>query len=319
MKPVCSIIIRAFNEEAHIGRLLDGILQQTVKNVEVVVVDSGSTDSTAAIARRFNATLVSIPPSDFTFGRSLNRGIEASRGEIVLIVSAHVYPVYPDWIEQMLKPFKDPQIALVYGKQRGTASSHFSEQQVFMHWFPEESSIPQDHPFCNNANTAIRRTLWKENPYDENLPGLEDLAWAKWAFERKYKIGYVSEAEIIHVHHESWLGIHNRYKREGMAFKQIYPNERFGIRDLLTLFAKNVLSDMVQAEKQRQLPKQAWNILRFRWQQFHGTYMGYRQSGPLTWQLRQSFYYPRNQVDQRMSASSRPVEPIAYDKISGGE
>ena len=319
MKPNCSIVIRAFNEEDHIGRLLDGILQQTVKEVEVIVVDSGSTDHTTDIVRSYNATLVTIPPADFTFGHSLNKGIESAHAEIVLIASAHVYPVYPDWIEQLLRPFKDPKIALVYGKQRGTPASHFSEQQIFLRWYPEESQLPQESPFCNNANAAIRRSLWKENPYDENLPGLEDLAWAKWALERKYRIGYVSEAEIIHVHNESWHGTHNRYKREGMAFKQIYPNERFGIRDLLFLFAKNALSDMVEAARQRQLLRQAFNILRFRWNQFHGTFMGYRQSGPLTWQLKQSFYYPRNQMQHRIKLGNRPVEPIAYDKISNNE
>jgi len=316
MKPTCSIVIRAFNEEDHIGRLLDGILQQTVKDVEIVVVDSGSTDDTAAIAERYNAKLVAIPPEDFTFGHSLNKGIESASGEIILIASAHVYPVYPDWIEQMLRPFKDPKMALVYGKQRGTPTSHFSEQQIFLHWYPEETQIPQESPFCNNANAAIRRSLWKGNPYDETLPGLEDLAWAKWALDRKYKIGYVSEAEIIHVHNESWRGIHNRYKREGMAFKKIYPNEKFGIRDFLYLFAKNAFSDMVQAARQQQLMRQALKIFRFRWNQFHGTFMGYRQSGPLTWQLRQSFYYPRNNIKPGTNLRGRPVEPIAYDKIS---
>jgi rhamnosyltransferase len=319
MKPSCSIVIRAFNEEEHIGRLLEGILQQTVKDVEVIVVDSGSTDHTTTIARRFNATLIQIPPADFTFGHSLNKGIESAHAEIVLIASAHVYPVYPDWIEQMMQIFKDPKIALVYGKQRGTPESHFSEQQIFLHWYPEESHIPQENPFCNNANVAIRRSLWKENPYDVTLPGLEDLAWAKWALDRKYKIGYVSEAEIIHVHNESWHGIHNRYKREGMAFKQIYPNEKFGIRDLLLLFAQNSVSDLVQAAKKHQLLQQAYNIFKFRWNQFHGTYLGYHQSGPLTWQLKQSFYYPRNQIEHRTCQGKRPVEPIAYDKISDNE
>jgi glycosyltransferase involved in cell wall biosynthesis len=46
-------VIRAFNEEQHIGRLLDGIQQQTVKNVEIILVDSGSTDGTAVVVERY--------------------------------------------------------------------------------------------------------------------------------------------------------------------------------------------------------------------------------------------------------------------------
>ena len=46
----CSLVIRAYNESAHLGRLLEGISHQTVKDVEVILVDSGSTDSTVSIA-----------------------------------------------------------------------------------------------------------------------------------------------------------------------------------------------------------------------------------------------------------------------------
>ena len=57
----CSIVIRAYNEEKHIGRLLEGIRQQTIKDVEVILVDSGSTDSTVAIAESYGAKIVRIP------------------------------------------------------------------------------------------------------------------------------------------------------------------------------------------------------------------------------------------------------------------
>ena len=72
--PRCSIIIRAYNEEDHIGRLLTGIMEQTVKEVEIIVVDSGSSDATVAIASRFPTQILSIAPHEFTFGRSLNLG-----------------------------------------------------------------------------------------------------------------------------------------------------------------------------------------------------------------------------------------------------
>jgi glycosyltransferase involved in cell wall biosynthesis len=313
MKPVCSIVIRAFNEEKHIGRLLDGIAQQTVKDVQVILVDSGSSDNTVSIAKKHAVDVVNISPHEFTFGHSLNVGISQAKADLVLIASAHVYPVYPDWIERMLEPFRDEKIALVYGKQRGVAASQFSEQQIFTHWYPDDSQPQQDHPFCNNANAAIRKALWQEHPYDESLPGLEDLEWAQWTFDQGYKIAYIAEAEIIHVHNESWRGVHKRYTREGMAFKQIYPQETFSIIDLVRLFLKNSFSDMGEAIHQRVFWRQFANILRFRWMQFHGTYLGYKRSGPLTWQLKQSFYYPRGNGEKNGNSSRRDVKPISYD------
>ena len=88
--PKVSIVIRCYNEEQHIGRLLSGLIQQTVEELEIIVVDSGSTDSTVAIASCYPIKLVSIKPEDFSFGRSLNLGCQAATGEFIVIASAHV-------------------------------------------------------------------------------------------------------------------------------------------------------------------------------------------------------------------------------------
>lgn len=308
----CSIVIRAFNEEAHIARLMDGVRHQTVKDVQIILVDSGSSDQTVSIAKHYGAEIIEIEPEQFTFGRSLNKGIEAAEKEWVVIASAHVYPVYPDWLDKLLEPFSDPAVALVYGKQRGSETSKFSEKQVFLHWYPEKSRILQDHPFCNNANAAIRKELWRKHVYDEMLPGLEDLEWAKWALENNYRIAYSADAEIVHVHDETWGGIRRRYLREGMAFKQIYPHEKFGLFDLLHLFFTNAANDFLSAGRQSVLRKELFNVIKFRWNQFYGTYLGYRRSGPLTWQLKQSFYYPKNHIGKTLPKTRQGIAPIDY-------
>ncbi|MDO8755551.1 MAG: glycosyltransferase family 2 protein, partial [Anaerolineales bacterium] len=246
----CSIIIRAYNEEKHLGRLLEGIRLQTLKDVEVILVDSGSTDSTVSIAESFGAQVVNIRPEEFTFGRSLNLGIKEAKGGFVVIASAHVYPIYPDWLETLLRPFQDESIALTYGKQRAPEFAKFSEQQIFHQWYPEMSKPKQETAFCNNANAAIRKSLWGQNQYDETLTGLEDLAWAKWALEQGHAIAYVAEAEIIHAHHETPRGVFNRYRREAMAFKKIYPESHFNVYDFLRLTTTNILSDLWHAARE---------------------------------------------------------------------
>jgi rhamnosyltransferase len=310
----CSIVIRAYNEEKHIGRLLAGLVQQTIDDIEIILVDSGSTDGTLDAASRYPVRVVHISPQEFTFGRSLNLGIEQARHELVVIASAHVYPVYPDWLQRLLVPFSDPQIALTYGKQRGNASTKFSEHQVFARWFPNQPQARQAHPFCNNANAGIRRSLWLEHPYDETLPGLEDLEWGRWAMERGWGIAYVPEAEIIHVHNETPRGVYNRYRRERMAFQRIFPQEHFRFWDFVRLFFSNTLSDLWHAARQKVFLKSFSSIFWFRFMQFWGTYQGYRHSGPLTWQLRQTFYYPHG-LRASAGQTPRPVEPIQYNDI----
>jgi rhamnosyltransferase len=288
----CSLVIRAFNEEKHIGRLLTGILQQAVPPAEILLVDSGSTDATLSIAGRFPVRIVSVRPDEFSFGRSLNRGISEASGELIVLASAHVYPVYADWLEQLLRPLEDPHVGLSYGQQRGDDGTRFSEHQVFAQWFPERSEPRQAHPFCNNANAAIRRSLWEIHPYDESLPGLEDLAWASWVLDQGSGIAYVAEAPVIHVHEETPRLIYNRYRREAMALRTIRPNERFHLSDFVRLFVGNVASDMSQARRRKVLLREAGGILSFRWMQFWGTYRGFAFAGPLSGSLKRIFYYP---------------------------
>ena len=307
----CSIVIRAYNEEKHIARLLEGIRQQTIRNVEIILVDSGSTDETVAIAESLGARVVYIPSGEFTFGRSLNLGIQNATRGLIVIASAHVYPVYPDWLETLLRPFENERIALTYGKQRGPETAKFSEQQIYHQWYPDASKPRQATAFCNNANAAIRKSLWEKNPYDETLTGLEDLAWGKWAKEQGYDIAYVAEAEIIHVHNETLQGVFNRYRREGMAFKKIYSEAHFNVYDFARLAIMNILSDLWHAVRKRVLWKNIGSIFWFRFMQFHGTRLGHRETGLITPQLRETFYYARERTPK--DDITRDVEPIKYN------
>ena len=307
----CSIVIRAYNEEKHIGRLLEGIKQQTVKDVEIILVDSGSTDKTVSIAESFGARVVHIPSAEFTFGRSLNFGVRAVTREFVVIASAHVYPVYPDWIESLLRPFEDGEVALTYGKQRGYEGSKYSEHQIFHQWFPDESKLDQETAFCNNANAVIRKNIWEKNPYDETLTGLEDLAWGKWAKEKGYKIAYVAEAEIVHIHNETPRGVYNRYRREAMAMRKIYPEANFNLYDFFRSSITNIFSDLWHAVREGVLFRNIASIFWFRIMQFHGTRMGHRETSLVTPQLRETFYYARER--KKKDGNKRDVEPIRYN------
>ncbi|MFZ5856401.1 MAG: glycosyltransferase family 2 protein [Chloroflexota bacterium] len=306
----CSLVIRAYNEAQHLPRLLEGLAHQTVKDVEVILVDSGSTDGTVSIAESFGAKVMRIRPEEFTFGRSLNLGVREATRELVVIASAHIYPVYPDWLESLLRPFEDEKVALTYGKQRGPETAKFSEQQIYHQWYPDHSMPRQPTAFCNNANAAIRKSLWEKNPYDEALTGLEDLAWAKWAKEQGHEIAYVAEAEIVHIHNETPRGVFNRYRREAMAFKRIHPESHFNLYDFLRLTSMNIFSDLVHAWRERVLTKNLASIFWFRFMQFHGTRMGYRESGLVTPQLRETFYYARER--KKKEGKKRDVEPIQY-------
>jgi cellulose synthase/poly-beta-1,6-N-acetylglucosamine synthase-like glycosyltransferase len=220
--------------------------------------------------------------------------------------------VYPDWIERLISPFSDVKVGLAYGKQRGGATTRFPEHQIFARWFPDQSKIQSSNPFCNNANAAIRKDLWKEHQYDESLSGLEDLEWAKWAIDNGRQVAYVAEAEIVHIHEDTPKGVYNRYRREAMAFKRIFPQEKFGFLDFIKFTISNLVSDAKVAMGDGKLVFELFTILWFRLMQFWGTYRGYQQSGPLTQELRQTFYYPGG-ASKEFVPEGRSVKPIQYE------
>ena len=313
MSPKYSVVIRAYNEEKHIGRLLEGISQQDVSDVEIILVDSGSTDSTREIASKYSVNIVNIDPEEFTFGRSLNMGIAAARGEFIAIISAHCYPVYPDWLNELGKAFDDPQVAVSYGKQRGGETNQYSEHQWFKHYFTEVTQPRQGHPYSHNANAMIRRSLWEEHPYGENLTGLEDLAWSSWAMEAGHTISYISEAEIIHVHDEKPSQVYNRYRREAIAMKQILPDSNFSLWNFFRFWTSTSISDLNQARREKVLSQEWWSILWFRWMQYLGTYQRYRYSGKVDAQLHHQFSYPPGILSTKDPAE-RQIQPIEYQE-----
>lgn len=311
-KTSCSLVIRCYNEEEHIGRLLDGVMKQTLKDVEIILVDSGSTDSTLSIASKYPIKEVSIKPEDFTFGRALNVGCAAASGEFVVFASAHVYPVYKDWLELLVESFNNPDVAIVYGKQRGGEKAKYSEHQIYKRWFPDSSINYQKHPFCNNANAAIRRSVWAQLPYDDELTGLEDLDWAKRVIGMGKKIVYCADAEIIHIHNETLRKTYNRYRREAMAFKRIYSRETFCLLDFFKLLTVNTATDYYHAIRDGQFFKNFSSIWLYRFMQFWGTYIGYKQHGSITQQLAKRFYYPdgfnRKKVNDAERDKARRVD-----------
>ena len=291
-----SIVVRCYNEEAQIGRLLSGIWEQTHRNVEIIVVDSGSTDSTVDIVRRHPVKLLRISPEQFSFGRSLNLGCSEASGEFIVLSSAHVYPVYHDWLQKLLSPFAGPKVALTYGKQRGTDNSKYSERRILAKWFPEESNLRQTGPFCNNANAAIRRELWDRIRYNEELTGLEDMEWAIRATALDYHLAYVHDATVIHNHDESPGRIYNRYRREAIAFKAIFSHEKMRLWEAARLLLVNLAADYFHALKEKPPWRSLLSIPAFRLTQFWGAYRGFAVRGKVTSELKRTFYYPARQA-----------------------
>ncbi len=224
-----------------------------------------------------------IAQSEFSFGRALNVGIEAApEADVVVLASAHVYPVFDDWLERLLMPFEDRRVGLSFGRQTVPPGGRFSERRLLEQWFPTDSRLELKNPFCNNANAAVRRDLWVEQRYDEALTGLEDLAWARGAIERGAALAYVAEAPVVHVHDETYGQIVNRYRREAIAHKLIYPEQELHPPARSASASQTSLGILTAAQEARPADRHGFDILRSGPPSFTAPCAGFRRSGPIT-------------------------------------
>jgi len=273
--PETSVVIRAYNEEKHLPALFDGLAAQTYQDFETVVVDSGSFDMTREIARERADRLARIDQHHFTFGHSLNVGVQHGTGRFIAIVSAHTLPVDADWLAHLVKPLKDERMAMVYGRQMGRSDSKFSEFLDFERTFgPERKVLTSPDFFANNANSAVRRDLWEKHPFDEALPGLEDIEWAKYWMERGYQVVYEPAAGIYHIHAESWAQVRRRYYREGQAARWIGVHRRRDLPGDAWRETRYFWGDLARACRQQQFKQKAPEIARFRFEKLIGTVKG---------------------------------------------
>ena len=97
--PSVSVIIPVKNEALKIRACIDGILQQTVSVKEIIVIDSGSTDDTVAILKKYKeVSLVEIPSTEFNHGETRNLGVQQARGDFVLLTGGDARPYNKFWI-----------------------------------------------------------------------------------------------------------------------------------------------------------------------------------------------------------------------------
>lgn len=209
--PSVSVIIRARDEAALIGRCLDTIAAQDYPEpIEVLVIDSGSKDGTVGLVRsRPSVQLIQIPPAEFNYGRTLNFGVQRARGKLVVALSAHCVPLDTGWLRALTTPLATPEVVGAFGRQVPWPGCEPVEAYDLTRTFPNGDTIQREYPpggdlevLFSNANGCFRRADALARPFRE-LPWAEDRVWAAEALKRGASIAYVAAAAVYHSHNRS--------------------------------------------------------------------------------------------------------------------
>lgn len=289
-----SIIVRTYNEEELLEELLKKLeFQNNIRRdeYELILVDSGSTDSTISIAKRYVDRIEYIDKEHFSFGRSLNMGCEVAIGNILVFISAHCIPTDDRWFSNLISAIERDEAEYVYGRQIGASTTKFSENILFEKFYPLETEIPKKEIFLNNANAALKTECWSALRFDEKLTGLEDMEMGKRLVAKGCRIGYVAEAAVYHIHNETWQKVKNRYERESRALESIFPEIRFNVYDLLYFTAVAIFYDLCVSIKMGRFFSVFIEIVLFRCMQYWGTYIGHHDHRKISEKKKKSYFY----------------------------
>lgn len=195
--PLISVVVRVRNEEAWLRHCLRGIRNQREVETEIIVVDNQSSDLSMQVAQEMNVNQI-VRVDDYSPGKALNRGIEASTGEYVAFISGHCIPADSYWLIKLLKEFSNSRVAGAYGRQLPMSFTHPLDRNDLLMAFGIEPRIQTKDWFFHNANSMVRRTIWESLPFNEETSTIEDRLWAKEAIDKGYWISYTPVAKVFH-------------------------------------------------------------------------------------------------------------------------
>ena len=201
------------------------VLRQRME-VEVLVIDSGSTDGTLACAEAAGLRVHRISKKDFGHGRTRNLGVEMTSGDVVAFLTQDVLPVTPDWPLRFSAALEDPTVAGVYGRQVPRDANTMEMFFVALNYPAEGLRFdPQPgghHPrpgrvLFSNAFSAIKREAWEVVPFPTHAEFSHDQIWAYMALKANYSILYEPSVEALHAHEYSLKGLFQRSHSVGRA------------------------------------------------------------------------------------------------------
>lgn len=251
MNDKISIIVLLKNGAKHLPKILDMLSRQkNVEDLEIVVVDSGSTDGSWKMLNDFKLKtknikqektsikfsvpsfkLIKIKPSEFGHGKTRNFAVKNTNGELVVFLTQDAVPQNNNWLSNLIEPFKnDPQIAGVFGRQIPRQKTNLCEKYFYSISYPEikrvmtkndADSFSNRNIFFSNVNGVARKEFLIKYPFREDLVMSEDQFWGREMLNNGYKIIYEPRAEVIHSHNYNLKQLFRRYFLSGYSQRQM--------------------------------------------------------------------------------------------------
>ncbi len=231
-----SVVLPVKNGGADLVRCLEAIAVQEVDDeVEVVAVDSGSSDGSAETAQRLGARVHSIAPTEFHHGRTRNLGAELAAGETLVFTSQDAHAADEHWLANLTSPLESGEdIAGVYGRQLPHRDARPPERYFLDFLYGPDGRIQRltganelsfELTLFSNVNSAMPRQVWERYRFAEDIIMSEDQEWSRRVLRAGMTIHYEPRAAVHHSHAYTVADAFRRFFDSGASAERSYVDE----------------------------------------------------------------------------------------------
>jgi glycosyltransferase involved in cell wall biosynthesis len=223
-----SIIILTKNAGSTFKNVLEGVMSQDYKFFETIIIDSGSTDDTLKLAKKYPLKIINIQPSEFGHGKTRNLGAKIAKGKYVVYLTHDAIPKNSKWLSELIKPLKEKKIVGVYGRQIPKENENILDKFFYISIYSKKdhswrsNKVYQGDNIFSDVNSAIKKDVLVKYPFNDNIIVSEDYEWAHRVLKKGYEIFYNSKATVIHSHSYSIRVLFKRNFDIGVSYKEIY-------------------------------------------------------------------------------------------------
>jgi len=199
-KPLVSIIMPVYNYGKTLDRALMSVFSQTYKNIEIIIIDDGSTDEFTILKLK----KLNLPNTTVIFQKNggpsnaRNNGIKASKGEYILPLDSDdlIHPIYVESCIKLIE--RNKKYSPIYCDTVHEGQMRGMEQRP--EWSKERLI---QGPFIVNCSMFSREAFDEVEGYDENLKGWEDYDMWLRMMQKGYIGKRIPQALFVYFHHES--------------------------------------------------------------------------------------------------------------------
>jgi rhamnosyltransferase len=233
---VISVVIPVKNGGDDLVRCLEAISGQQVDDaVEVVVVDSGSSDGSPALAKSLGARVHEIAPEAFNHGATRNLGADQAEGDVLVFTTQDAYAADTGWLSALVAPLRShANAAGVYGRQLPHENATPPERYFLdflygpkarLQTLSDPSSLSFEATLFSNVNSAIPRSVWSRDRFADDVIMSEDQEWSRRMLLAGFTIVYEPRAVVRHSHTYTVAGAFRRFFDSGVSADRAYLSE----------------------------------------------------------------------------------------------